>query len=53
MCTYSVEIIIKKALHLKVNVFDTKVLIIGDTIFTFLSGDGNVSFCGHVSYMRV
>ena len=43
----------KKALHLKINVFDTKVLIIGDTIFTFLSGDGNVSFCGQVSYMRV
>ena len=42
----------KKALHLSVNVFGTKVLIIGDTIFMFLSGDGTVIFCGHVSYMH-
>ena len=43
----------KKALHLSVNVFRTKVLIIGDTIFTSLSGVGTVIFCGHVSYMKV
>ena len=43
----------KKALHLSVNVFGTKVIITGDTIFTSLSEDGTVIFCGQVSYMKV
>ena len=42
----------KKALSLSVNVFSTKVLI-GNTIFTFPTGDGTTILSGHPSHTRV
>ena len=38
--------------YLSVNVFSTKVLI-GDTIFTSLSGDGTAILRGHPSHAKV
>ena len=40
------------ALYLSVKVFSMKVLI-GDTIFTSLTGDGTAILCGHLSHMKV
>ena len=42
----------KKALHLSVNVFSTKVLT-GDTIFTSPTGDGTSIFRGHPTHAKV
>ena len=42
----------KKALYLSVNVFSTKALI-GDTIFTFPTGDGTAILRGHPSHGKV
>ena len=42
----------KNALFLSVNVFSTKVLV-GDTIFTSLTGDGTAILRGQPSYARV
>ena len=42
----------KNALYLSVNVFSTKVLV-GDTIFTSLTGDGTAILRGQPSYARV
>ena len=50
MCSYvPLE---KSALYLSVNVFSTKVLV-GDTIFTSLTGDGTAILRGQPSYARV
>ena len=50
MCSYvPLE---KNALYLSVNVFSTKVLV-GDTIFTSLTGDGTAILRGQPSYARV
>ena len=50
MCSYvPLE---KRALYLSVNVFSTKVLV-GDTIFTSLTGDGTAILRGQPSYARV
>ena len=42
----------KNALYLSVNVFSRKVLI-GDTIFTSLSGDGTAILRGHLTHAKV
>ena len=44
--------LLKKALHLSVNVFGTKVLT-GDTIFTFPTGVGTAFLPGHPSHAKV
>ena len=49
LCT---ELYKKKALHLSVNVFGTKVLT-GDTIFTFPTGVGTAFLPGHPSHAKV
>ena len=42
----------KKALYLSVKVFSMKVLI-GDTIFTYPTGDGTAILRGHPSHTKV
>ena len=42
----------KKTLYLSVNVFSTKALI-GDTIFTFPTGNGTAILRGHPSHAKV
>ena len=51
MCSY-VPLEKKNALYLSVNVFSTKVLV-GDTIFTSLTGYGTAILRGHQSHARV
>ena len=43
----------KNALYLSVNVFSTKVLFTGDTIFTSPTGNGTAILHGHLSYAKV
>ena len=49
MCSY---VPLEKNIYLSVNVFSTKVLV-GDTIFTSLTGDGTAILRGQPSYARV